>query len=44
MRTNDDARRLRVILGTLFAGAGIAHFAKRDFFDQLVPESLAHTA
>lgn len=41
MTTTDPSRRARVVLGVLFGGAGVAHFVKRDFFDQLVPESLA---
>lgn len=41
MTTTDSAHRLRTLLGLAFAGAGIAHFLRRDFFDQLVPESLA---
>lgn len=41
MTTTDSTRKVRTLLGVAFAGAGIAHFVKRDFFDQLVPESLA---
>jgi uncharacterized membrane protein len=41
MTTADPGRKSRGILGVLFGAAGIAHFVKREFFDQLVPESLA---
>lgn len=41
MTTTDRTRKTRIALGVLFGAAGVAHFAKRDFFDQLVPESLA---
>lgn len=41
MTTLDLTRRTRTVLGVLFAAAGIAHFAKQEFFDQLVPDSLA---
>jgi uncharacterized membrane protein len=41
MTATDPGRTTRTVLGVLFGGAGIAHFAKREFFDQLVPGSLA---
>lgn len=41
MTTNDSSRKTRIVLGSMFGAAGIAHFTKREFFDQLVPESLA---
>jgi uncharacterized membrane protein len=40
----DPTRNTRRVLGLVFAGAGIAHFAHREFFNQLVPKSLADYA
>lgn len=39
--TPDPTRNTRTVLGVVFAGAGIAHFTHYEFFNQLVPESLA---
>lgn len=41
MTTTDPTRKARFLLGTAFTGAGIAHVAKREWFEQLVPESMA---
>lgn len=41
MTTSDPTRTARIVLGTAFTGAGIAHVVKHDFFESLVPESLA---
>jgi uncharacterized membrane protein len=41
MTTTDSTHNVRTVLGLAFGGAGIAHFVKREFFAQLVPESLA---
>ncbi|KAJ5657611.1 uncharacterized protein N7484_001260 [Penicillium longicatenatum] len=40
----DPIRNTRTVLGLGFAGAGIVHFAHREFFNQLVPKSLAEYA
>ena len=39
--TPDHARTVRILLGTAFTGAGIAHVIKHEWFEQLVPESVA---
>jgi uncharacterized membrane protein len=41
MTALDRATKVRVVLGVAFTGAGIAHIVKHDWFEQLVPESLA---
>jgi uncharacterized membrane protein len=41
MTTPDPTPKVRILLGVMFGGAGIAHFTKREFFDQLVPAWLA---
>jgi uncharacterized membrane protein len=41
MTATDPARRLRVVLGTAFTGAGIAHVIKHQWFENLVPASVA---
>lgn len=41
MSTPDPTVKTRVVLGTAFTGAGIAHVVKHEWFEQLVPESLA---
>lgn len=41
MTTTDPARKTRVLLGIAFTGAGIAHIARSEWFEQLVPESLS---
>ena len=40
MTTPDPARKARILLGTAFTGAGIAHVVKHEWFEQLVPEPL----
>ena len=40
MTAPDSTRRARILLGTAFTGAGIAHVVKHEWFEQLVPESL----
>jgi uncharacterized membrane protein len=37
----DPTRNARILLGTAFTAAGIAHVVKNEWFEQLVPESLA---
>ena len=37
----DSTRTARIMLGTAFTGAGIAHVVKHEFFENLVPDSLA---
>jgi uncharacterized membrane protein len=39
--TAKKARAARILLGTVFTGAGIAHVVKHQWFESLVPESLA---
>ena len=41
MTNPDRTRTARIVLGTAFTGAGIAHVVKHEWFEQLVPESLA---
>jgi uncharacterized membrane protein len=41
MTAHDPARRARMLLGTAFTGAGIAHVVKHEWFEGLVPEPLA---
>ena len=41
MTTSHPARRARILLGTAFTGAGIAHVVKHEWFEQLVPDSLS---
>jgi uncharacterized membrane protein len=36
-----DPAKVRVALGVAFTGAGIAHIVKHEWFEQLVPDSLA---
>lgn len=33
--------KVRVVLGTAFTGAGVAHIVKHQWFERLVPESFA---
>ena len=42
MTTPDPTLKERVLLGTAFTGAGIAHVVKHEWFEQLVPERFAH--
>jgi uncharacterized membrane protein len=39
--TPDPTRTARIVLGTAFTGAGIAHVVKHEWFERVVPESLA---
>jgi uncharacterized membrane protein len=41
MTTPDPTLKARVLLGTAFTGAGIAHVVKHEWFEKLVPESLS---
>lgn len=41
MTTPDPTRTARIVLGTAFTGAGIAHVVKHEWFERVVPESLA---
>ena len=41
MTAHDPAARIRVALGLAFTGAGVAHIVKHEWFEQLVPQSLA---
>lgn len=41
MTATDSTRKVRILLGIAFTGAGIAHVIKNEFFEQLVPDSLA---
>lgn len=41
MTTTDPARTVRLALGTAFTGAGIAHVIKHEWFENLVPASVA---
>lgn len=41
MTATDPTRTARFLLGTAFTGAGIAHIAKHEWFEQLVPASLS---
>ena len=40
MTTPDPTRKARIVLGTAFTGAGIAHVVEHEWFENLVPESL----
>lgn len=41
MSTPDPVQSARVFLGTVFIAAGIAHIVNREWFEQLVPETLS---
>ena len=41
MNTTDPTRNTRILLGTAFTGAGIAHIVRHEWFEGLVPESLS---
>jgi len=41
MVSPDPTRKVRVLLGTAFTAAGIAHIVKHEWFEQLVPEPLS---
>ncbi|MBX7434178.1 hypothetical protein JDV09_18960 [Mycobacterium sp. Y57] len=41
MTTPDPTRTVRIVLGTAFTGAGIAHVVRHEWFESLVPEPLA---
>lgn len=41
MSTPDRTHPARVVLGTMFTGAGIAHIVKHEWFEKLVPASVA---
>ncbi|MGH3724113.1 MAG: DoxX family protein [Mycobacterium sp.] len=41
MTTSNPKRSARILLGAAFTGAGIAHVVKHQWFEQLVPGSLA---
>lgn len=42
MNTSDPTNHtVRLALGTAFTAAGVAHLVKHEWFEQLVPESLA---
>ena len=41
MTNPDPTRKIRIALGTAFTGAGIAHIVKHEWFENLVPESVA---
>jgi uncharacterized membrane protein len=41
MSTPDPTTKIRILLGTAFTAAGIAHIVKHEWFEQLVPEQLA---
>jgi uncharacterized membrane protein len=41
MTTPDPTVKARILLGTAFTGAGIAHIVKNEWFEQLVPQQLA---
>lgn len=41
MTTSDPTLKARIVLGTAFTGAGIAHVVKHEWFEQLVPEPFA---
>lgn len=41
MTTDDSGRAARILLGSAFTAAGIAHVIKHEWFEGLVPEPLA---
>jgi len=41
MSTPDPTLKARIVLGTAFTAAGIAHVVKHEWFENLVPESVA---
>lgn len=41
MTDPDPTRKVRLLLGTAFTGAGIAHIVKHEWFESLVPEPLS---
>jgi uncharacterized membrane protein len=41
MTAHDANRTVRLLLGTAFTGAGVAHILKHEWFEGLVPEPLA---
>jgi uncharacterized membrane protein len=41
MTAPDPTRPARILLGTMFTGAGIAHFVKHELFEQVVPQPLS---
>ena len=41
MTAPDPTLKARVLLGTAFTAAGIAHIVKHEWFEQLVPEPLS---
>ena len=41
MSSPDPTTKVRILLGTAFTGAGVAHVVKNEWFEQLVPEQLA---
>lgn len=41
MTASDSTHTVRILLGIAFTGAGIAHVVKNEFFESLVPDSLA---
>ncbi len=41
MTRPDPTRNVRLLLGAAFTAAGIAHIAKHEWFENLVPEPLA---
>lgn len=44
MSKPDPTVQARIALGTAFTGAGIAHIVKHEWFEQLVPQSMAKWA
>ena len=41
MTDPDPTRKVRLLLGSAFTGAGIAHIVKHEWFENLVPEPLS---
>jgi uncharacterized membrane protein len=41
MTTPDPTRNARMVLGTAFTAAGVAHVIKHEWFENLVPEQLS---
>jgi uncharacterized membrane protein len=41
MTDPDPTRKVRLLLGTAFTAAGIAHIVKHEWFESLVPEPLS---